>query len=171
MIEIIYASGQLHSVLFVAGAPVHRVDIDQDLVIYRPWGSSEEEMGTLGEDVKLPSDVSLRVALEALATIEGRQDGRRSSPTVFVKVGKHHFCRFANTLCRLFYKSRGYRAHYAPVSTTDAEDLVAGRKVLKYIKGSSRFRLVDPNAKNTPKPKSASDMHVGPTINWWMEDK
>jgi hypothetical protein len=168
------ADGSPLPVHFHDGQPVRVLEQDGETIMFARWGTDYEELGD-SSTVLLPEEMPLAVLFRALARLNGWQNGRRTEPRVHLQAGGRWFCQFSNRLCMRFRKKRGYVNHYAPTTVPEAVDLSEGRLVLRYIKGSSRFRLVKPDtpklgSKPVAAPKPKSDMHVGETINWWMED-
>jgi hypothetical protein len=119
------------------------VDEDGDVVMYcQARGDLEPQFGERGKDVGRLDELPFDAALKALRkwTLWGRQH-----PPVLLKSPRlyGHFCYFDGRLAYRFFKKGGYVPHFAPVTVEEAVALVERRKVFKYIKSSSSFRLVD----------------------------
>lgn len=84
------------------------------------------------EDAKRSFEQLVASKLESLSAL---QEGHR------IKVDGRMWMRHNGSVCRAFFKQGGYREHLAPVSIREAEELIRGTKVLRYIKRSNRFIL------------------------------
>lgn len=141
--EILDKKLSLTDLLFTAeGRKVTVVERDGNTVQYKEPGRAQD-LGEVGKDLfmlgQLKSYAAYIMALRSCAVLQGT---RYSDIPIGIKTkGFGLICVFNGKLSYRFFKQGGRVPNFAPVSDQEAQGLISGTHQLKYIKGSSEYRI------------------------------
>lgn len=125
------------------GFPVTVTTREGNTVLYTPIRVRKEEIGEIGQDVFLLSQLkTLEAQISALSLTSSFQGHGQDPPLGLKGEGVGCIVVFRGKLSYRFFKQGGYRANFAPVSKEEALGLLSGKYQLKYVKGTSSYKIL-----------------------------